>query len=68
MKSTRLRGMTILTLMQLMSGCAGQIFFDAFYARFGSGTGGIVAMGIPLIGAFCCGAMSVASNSRRDQN
>lgn len=33
-------------------------------ARFGSGTGGIVAFGIPTVAAFCCGAMSVASNSR----
>lgn len=42
----------------------GQIYFDAFNARFGSGTGGIVAFGIPTVAAFCCGAMSVASNSR----
>lgn len=33
-------------------------------ARFGSGTGGIVAFGVPTVAAFCCGAMSVASNSR----
>ena len=43
---------------------AGQIFYDVFYARYGSGTGGIIAMGIPLIGNFCAGANSVASNSR----
>ena len=36
----------------------------ALQARFGSGTGGIVAFGIPTVAAFCCGAMSVASNSR----
>ena len=43
---------------------AGQIYFDVFYARFGSGTGGIIALGIPLIGNYCAGCTSVASNSR----
>lgn len=42
----------------------GQIYYDAFYARFGSGVGGIIAMGIPLIGNFCAASNSVASNSR----
>ena len=43
---------------------SGQIFYDVFQARYGSGQGGVVAMGIPLIGALGCGALSVASNSR----
>ncbi|CAL5228608.1 g11771 [Coccomyxa viridis] len=43
----------------------GQIYFDAFNARFGSGIGGIIALGVPTVAAFCCGAMSVASNSRQ---
>ncbi len=34
-------------------------------ARFGSGIGGIIALGVPTVAAFCCGAMSVASNSRQ---
>ena len=33
-------------------------------ARFGTGTGGIVAMGIPMIAMFFCGGSSVTSNSR----
>ena len=32
--------------------------------RFGTGTGGIVAMGIPMIAMFFCGGSSVTSNSR----
>ena len=43
---------------------AGQIFYDIFQARFGSGQGGVIAMGIPLVAALGCGALSVASNSR----
>ncbi|KAK9915256.1 hypothetical protein WJX75_006770 [Coccomyxa subellipsoidea] len=43
---------------------SGQIFYDAFYARYGTGTGAVVAMGIPLIAMFFCGASSVTSNSR----
>lgn len=27
-----------------------QVVWDAFYARYGSGTGGLVLMGIPLFG------------------
>jgi hypothetical protein len=27
-------------MLDAVSGCAGQIFYDAFYARFGTGTGG----------------------------
>ncbi|CAK0780294.1 hypothetical protein CVIRNUC_005001 [Coccomyxa viridis] len=42
----------------------GQIYYDAFNARFGTGTGGIVAMGIPMIAMFFCGGSSVTSNSR----
>ena len=33
-------------------------------ARFGTGTGGIVAMGIPMIAMFFCGGSSVTSNLR----
>lgn len=33
-------------------------------ARYGTGTGAVVAMGIPLIAMFFCGASSVTSNSR----
>ncbi len=32
--------------------------------RYGTGGGGVVAMGIPLIAMFFCGASSVTSNSR----
>lgn len=31
-----------------------QVVWDAFYARYNSGTGGIVLMGIPLIGQVRC--------------
>ncbi|GAB4822974.1 hypothetical protein N2152v2_010020 [Parachlorella kessleri] len=41
-----------------------QVVWDAFYARYNTGTGGIVLMGIPLIGQFFCGAASITSNSR----
>eukprot|EP00891_Asterochloris_glomerata_P002201 jgi/Astpho2/2201/Aster-03190 len=43
----------------------GQIFFDAFQARYGHGGGGIVLMGIPAIAMFFCGMSSLASNSRQ---
>ncbi|BDA43078.1 Amino-acid permease BAT1 [Coccomyxa sp. Obi] len=43
---------------------SGQIFYDAFNGRYGTGSGGVVAMGIPLIAMFFCGASSVTSNSR----
>lgn len=33
-------------------------------ARYGSGTGGVIAMGIPLVAMFFCGASSITSNSR----
>jgi amino acid transporter len=36
----------------------------AMQARFGTGSGGIVAMGIPMIAMFFCGGSSVTSNSR----
>lgn len=32
--------------------------------RYGVGTGAFGALTIPLVAAFCCGALSVASNSR----
>ena len=40
------------------------ICHDDPQARFGTGTGGIVAMGIPMIAMFFCGGSSVTSNSR----
>lgn len=43
---------------------AGQIFFDAFQARFGVGTGGVVLMGIPAVAMFLCTMASITSNSR----
>ena len=32
--------------------------------RYGTGVGALGALVIPLVAAFCCGATSVASNSR----
>lgn len=43
---------------------AGQIFFDAFEARFGSGGGGVITLFIPAISMFLCGMSSITSNSR----
>ncbi|KAK9918140.1 hypothetical protein WJX75_001594 [Coccomyxa subellipsoidea] len=43
---------------------AGQIMWDAFLYRYGTGVGAMGALVIPLVAAFCCGATSVASNSR----
>ncbi|KAK9909174.1 hypothetical protein WJX75_008248 [Coccomyxa subellipsoidea] len=42
----------------------GQIFYDAFKARFGSGTGGIVLMMTPLVSMFCATVLFLATNSR----
>lgn len=42
----------------------GQIFHDAFKARFGSGTGGIVLMMIPLVTTFNSGVLSLTTNAR----
>ena len=42
----------------------GQIYYDAFQARYGSATGAVAVMGIPLVAAFFCGSLSVASSSR----
>ncbi|KAK9806449.1 hypothetical protein WJX73_008244 [Symbiochloris irregularis] len=43
---------------------AGQIFYDAFNARFESGGGGVIALFIPAISMFLCGMSSITSNSR----
>ncbi|CAL5221654.1 g3881 [Coccomyxa viridis] len=43
---------------------SGQIYYDAFLARFGTGTGGVVALGVPMIAMFFAGGSSVTSNSR----
>ncbi len=42
----------------------GQIYYDAFQARYRSATGAVAIMGIPLVAAFFCGSLSVASSSR----
>lgn len=41
-----------------------EIFYLAFKNRFGSGTGGIVCLGIVAVAVFFCGMSSVTSNSR----
>ena len=41
----------------------GSVFWVVQY-RYGTGAGGLGALVIPLVAAFCCGALSVASNSR----
>ncbi|XP_009786770.1 amino-acid permease BAT1 homolog isoform X1 [Nicotiana tabacum] len=41
-----------------------QIFYDAFKSRYGSGTGGIVCLGIIAVAVFFCGMSSLTSNSR----
>uniref|UniRef100_A0A0D3DA65 Amino acid permease/ SLC12A domain-containing protein n=1 Tax=Brassica oleracea var. oleracea TaxID=109376 RepID=A0A0D3DA65_BRAOL len=41
-----------------------EIFYLAFKSRFGSGTGGIVCLGIVAVAVFFCGMSSVTSNSR----
>ncbi|KAK9806414.1 hypothetical protein WJX73_003539 [Symbiochloris irregularis] len=43
---------------------AGQIFYDAFHSRFGSGGGGVVALSIPGVAMLLCGMASLTSNSR----
>jgi hypothetical protein len=41
-----------------------QVFYDVFNGRYGTGTGGIVCLGIPAFAVFFCGMSSVTSNSR----
>jgi amino acid transporter len=41
-----------------------EIFYLAFKNRFGSGTGGIVCLGVVAVAVFFCGMSSVTSNSR----
>lgn len=41
-----------------------EVFYLAFKNRYGSGTGGIVCLGIAGIAIFFCGMSSVTSNSR----
>ncbi|CAN8316088.1 unnamed protein product [Cochlearia groenlandica] len=41
-----------------------EIFYLAFKSRFGSGTGGIVCLGVVAVAVFFCGMSSVTSNSR----
>ncbi|KAJ9140807.1 hypothetical protein P3X46_031407 [Hevea brasiliensis] len=41
-----------------------EIFYQAFKNRYGSGTGGIVCLGVVAIAIFFCGMSSVTSNSR----
>lgn len=43
---------------------AGQIFYDVFHKRFGSGGGGVVALIIPGVAMLLCGMASLTSNSR----
>ncbi|KAK9908694.1 hypothetical protein WJX75_001534 [Coccomyxa subellipsoidea] len=42
----------------------GQIFYDAFKARFGSGTGGIIMMIVPLVTTFNSSVLSLVTNAR----
>ncbi|CAM6127845.1 unnamed protein product [Calypogeia fissa] len=42
----------------------GQVFYDAFYSRYGSGVGGIVCLGVVAIGLWLCGMSAVTTNSR----
>ena len=41
-----------------------QIMWDAFYQRYGSGTGGILCMQVVTVAIFFCGMSSLASCSR----
>ena len=41
-----------------------QVFYDAFQNRYGSGTGGIVCLGVVAVAIFFCGMSSITSNSR----
>ncbi|KAL4178981.1 hypothetical protein AMTRI_Chr13g117850 [Amborella trichopoda] len=41
-----------------------EVFYLAFKERFGSGTGGIICLGVVAVAIFFCGMSSVTSNSR----
>lgn len=41
-----------------------QIFYNVFRDRYGSGTGGIVCLGIVAVAIWFCGMSSITSNSR----
>lgn len=41
-----------------------QVFYNVFRDRYGSGTGGIVCLGIVGVAIFLCGMSSMTSNSR----
>ncbi|BDA51279.1 Amino-acid permease BAT1 homolog [Coccomyxa sp. Obi] len=41
-----------------------QVFYDCFQARFGSGAGALVLMGIPMITTFNSTVLSLATNAR----
>ncbi|CAL9116605.1 unnamed protein product [Musa acuminata var. zebrina] len=41
-----------------------EVFYLAFKSRYGSGTGGIICLGIVAVAIFFCGMSSVTSNSR----
>jgi amino acid transporter len=41
-----------------------QVFYDAFRNRYGSGTGGILCLGVVAVAIFFCGMSSITSNSR----
>ncbi|MCO5608156.1 hypothetical protein L7F22_062362 [Adiantum nelumboides] len=41
-----------------------QVFYDAFKDRYGSGTGGIICLGVVAVAIFFCGMSSITSNSR----
>lgn len=41
-----------------------QVFYNVFKARYGSGTGGIVCLGIVGVAIYFCGMSSITSNSR----
>ncbi|CAL8466365.1 g5901 [Coccomyxa elongata] len=41
-----------------------QVFFDCFQARFGSGAGALVLLGIPMITTFNSTVLSLATNAR----
>ncbi|XAR52460.1 hypothetical protein NMG60_11020554 [Bertholletia excelsa] len=41
-----------------------EIFYLAFKSRYGSGTGGIICLGVVAVAVFFCGMSSMTSNSR----
>ncbi|CAM6083811.1 unnamed protein product [Calypogeia fissa] len=41
-----------------------QVFYDAFYSRYGSGVGGIICLGVVAVSLWFCGMSTVTTNSR----